>query len=49
MLINEMLTQVRDLKNEATPMSSHEREQAEEALERIMIQVRSEAMRPSTD
>ncbi len=49
MLINEMLTQVRDLRNEATPMSPLEREQAEEALERIMIQVRSEAVRGTSD
>lgn len=48
MLINEMLTQVRDLKNQATPMSPLEREQAEEALERIMVQVRSEAVRDAS-
>lgn len=45
MLINEMLDQVRELQNESVPWPADERAQAEEALERIMKQVRLEALR----
>ena len=45
MLINEMLDQVRELNRESGPWPADERAQAEEALERIMKQVRLEALR----
>ncbi|MEO6444545.1 MAG: hypothetical protein ABIZ91_15375 [Gemmatimonadaceae bacterium] len=43
MLIDDMLDQVRDLHRDSGPWSSDERTTAEQALERIMTQVRSEA------
>jgi hypothetical protein len=43
MLIDEMLEQVRDMKNHAGPWPPEERAQAEAALERIMTKVRQEA------
>ncbi|MGQ0766766.1 MAG: hypothetical protein ACT4OZ_14035 [Gemmatimonadota bacterium] len=45
MLINEMLDQVREVQRHAGAWPTEERRQAEEALERIMTQVRSEALR----
>jgi hypothetical protein len=45
MLINEMLDQVREMQNHAGPWPVDERRQAEESLERIMTQVRAEAVR----
>jgi hypothetical protein len=45
MLINEMLDQVRELNRDSGPWPPDERERAEEALERIMGQVRAEALR----
>ncbi len=45
MLINEMLDQVRELNRASGPWPPEERAQAEEALERIMKQVRLEAVR----
>lgn len=45
MLINDMLEQVRDLHKNAGPWPPDEREAAEVALERIMNQVRQEALR----
>lgn len=45
MLINEMLEQVRELQSDAGPWPAEERKQAEVALERIMNQVRDEALR----
>lgn len=44
-LINDMLEQVRDLHKHAGPWPQEEREKAEVALERIMTQVRQEALR----
>ncbi|MFP5356415.1 MAG: hypothetical protein ACLGIK_14920 [Gemmatimonadota bacterium] len=45
-LINDMLEQVREINRQAAgPWSSGERESAEAALERIMLQVRQEALR----
>jgi len=44
-LINDMLEQVRDLHKNASPWPADERAKAEEALERIMTQVRQEALR----
>jgi hypothetical protein len=44
-LINDMLEQVRDLHKNAGPWPADERAKAEEALERIMTQVRQEAIR----
>jgi hypothetical protein len=44
-LINDMLEQVRDLQRHAGPWPPEERATAEEALERIMSQVRQEAVR----
>jgi hypothetical protein len=44
-LINDMLEQVRDLHKNAGPWPADERAKAEEALERIMTQVRQEALR----
>jgi hypothetical protein len=49
MLVNEMLEQVRELHRHAGPWPPDERANAEAALERIMIQVRAEAMRKSTE
>jgi hypothetical protein len=50
MLINEMLDQVRELqKNAAGPWDPTERERAEETLERVMVQVRAEAVRRGGD
>ncbi len=49
MLINEMLDQVRDLQRHAGPWDSTERERAEETLERVMGQVRAEALRKNND
>jgi hypothetical protein len=45
MLIDEMLDQVRELKRHAGPWPADERANAEAALERIMSQVRQEALR----
>lgn len=45
-LINDMLAQVREIHRQAAdPWASSERALAEEALERIMSQVRQEALR----
>jgi hypothetical protein len=45
-LINDMLEQVREINRSAAgPWGSSERESAEAALERIMTQVRQEALR----
>ena len=44
-LINDMLEQVRELHNNAGPWPPEERASAEAALERIMTQVRQEALR----
>jgi hypothetical protein len=49
MLINEMLDQVREMQRHAGPWPSDERAQAEAALERIMTQVRAEAVRKSAE
>ncbi|MEO7962961.1 MAG: hypothetical protein ABIT38_03530 [Gemmatimonadaceae bacterium] len=45
MLINEMLDQVRELHRSSGPWPADERSQAEESLDRIMKQVRLEALR----
>jgi hypothetical protein len=45
MLIDEMLEQVRELHRHAGPWPTDERARAEAALERIMSQVRTEALR----
>lgn len=47
MLIDEMLEQVRELHRAAGPWPAEERKEAEAALERIMSQVRREALRPA--
>jgi hypothetical protein len=44
-LINDMLEQVRELHRNAGPWPADERANAEVALERIMMQVRQEALR----
>ncbi|MGQ0649277.1 MAG: hypothetical protein ACT4P7_17125 [Gemmatimonadaceae bacterium] len=49
MLINEMLEQVRDMHRHAGPWAPDERSRAEETLERVMNQVRAEALRQSTE
>jgi hypothetical protein len=49
MLINEMLEQVRELNRHAGPWDAEERARAEETLERVMGQVRSEAIRRAAD
>lgn len=50
MLINEMLDQVRDLqRNAAGPWEPAERERAEATLERVMGQVRAEALRRAAE
>lgn len=46
-LINDMLEQVRELHRHAGPWPDEERAKAEAALERIMGQVRQEAVRRS--
>lgn len=49
-LINEMLDQVREVQRHAAgPWDAAERERAEETLERVMMQVRAEALRRSAD
>lgn len=45
LLIDDMLEQVRELHRHAGPWPPDERARAEEALERIMAQVRQEAIR----
>jgi len=47
-LIDDMLEQVRDLQKHAGPWPPEERATAEAALERIMSQVRQEALRRGT-
>lgn len=42
-LINEMLEQVREIQRQSESWPADERQQAEEALDRIMSQVRSQA------
>ncbi len=50
MLINEMLDQVREVQRHAAgPWDPSERARAEETLERVMVQVRAEALRRSAD
>ncbi|MBK8250887.1 MAG: hypothetical protein JNJ98_01380 [Gemmatimonadetes bacterium] len=50
MLINEMLDQVRELQRHAAgPWDPNERARAEDTLERVMMQVRSEAVRRGGD
>ncbi|MFN8571911.1 MAG: hypothetical protein U0132_07625 [Gemmatimonadaceae bacterium] len=49
MLIDEMLDQVRELHRHAGPWPVQERAAAEEQLERIMGQVRQEAIRSKPD
>ena len=46
-LIDDMLAQVRELQQHAGPWPPDERARAEAALERILSQVRSEALRRS--
>lgn len=46
-LIDDMIAQVRELQQHAGPWPPDERARAEAALERIMSQVRSEALRRS--
>jgi hypothetical protein len=48
-LVDEMLAQVRELQQHAGPWPPDERARAEEALARIMSQVRSEAVRRPTE
>lgn len=48
-LINDMLEQVRELNRHAGPWPSEERANAEAALDRIMTQVRQEAVRRAKD
>ncbi|MCC6929786.1 MAG: hypothetical protein IT359_12470 [Gemmatimonadaceae bacterium] len=48
-LINDMLEQVRELHRHAGPWPDDERAKAETALERIMNQVRQEAVRHKND
>jgi hypothetical protein len=48
-LIDDMLAQVRELQRHAGPWPPEERARAEEALARIMAQVRSEAVRRNTE
>jgi hypothetical protein len=45
MLIDDMLVMVRDMQRHAGPWSAEERARAESDLERIMSQVRNEAVR----
>jgi hypothetical protein len=49
MLINEMLDQVREMHRHSGPWPTEERATAEAALERIMTQVRAEAVRKSAE
>ena len=49
MLINEMLEQVRDIQRHAGPWKADERERAEQTLDRVMEQARSEATKRSTE
>lgn len=50
MLINEMLDQVREMQRHAAgPWDPSERVRAEETLERVMTQVRAEALRRNDD
>lgn len=49
MLINEMLEQVRDIHRHAGPWAADERERAEQTLDRVMEQVRSEATKRSAE
>lgn len=49
MLIDEMLDQVRELQQHAGPWPVEERAAAEAQLERIMSQVRQEAIRSKPD
>jgi len=49
LLINDMLEQVRDLHRHAGPWPADERASAEEALERIMKQVRQEAVQRTAE
>lgn len=49
MLINEMLEQVRELNRHAGPWEPDERARAEETLERVMNQVRAEAIRRAAE
>lgn len=49
MLIDEMLDQVREMQRHAGPWPTDERASAEEALERIMTQVRAEAVRKAAE
>jgi hypothetical protein len=49
MLINEMLEQVRDIQRHGGPWNADERERAEQTLDRVMEQVRSEATKRSTE
>ena len=48
-LIDDMLAQVRELQQHAGPWPPDERARAEEALARIMAQVRGEALRRPTE
>jgi hypothetical protein len=48
-LIDDMLTQVRELQQHAGPWPPEERARAEEALARIMAQVRTEAVRRNAE
>ncbi len=48
-LIDEMLTQVREMQAHAGPWPESERARAEADLERIMRQVREEALRAADD
>ncbi len=45
LLINDLLDQVRELKQQEGPWPAEERQNAEQALERIMAQIRQEALR----
>lgn len=49
MLINEMLEQVRDMQSNSGAWDPDERIRAEETLERVMLQVRSEALRRNSE
>jgi hypothetical protein len=49
MLINEMLDQVREMQRSGAAWDPDERSRAEETLERVMGQVRAEAIRRAGD
>lgn len=49
MLINEMLDQVRELQRTPSTWEPGERDRAEATLERVMQQVRAEAIRKTVD